>query len=512
LGFYIPSIFDLPAPSNDTATSKPVASRGRHHKRSGAALRGTLANWVSGIVSARLAETERGSVSARAWDLYTNDAMAHGIIEGMTTEVVGIGLSPQPQPMTRWLKRDQVWQEQYQQAAYDTFEIWGLDPRNFCDATRRMNIYMLQVLAYFHWKLDGIGLFQPIMVKDPYRPFSLSILPIDPSRLTTPTDAPKTEDIYDGVVIDKYGAIEAAYIQRPTTAKWAASFGMAQVANCDRIPAYNPKTGFPNLLFVCDVRNVAEYRQDSILGSMIKELRDSGDFVNAALVKALVSNLFTVFIQDETGQSAVTTWEDRIQELEQGTMIMGAAWEKPHIISSDAPGPNFDTMNESIIGRLGMATGRGPENVTKAYKASYSASQASIENAEKLNNFERMVLVNRFCQPIEMIRQYEAALRGYLPVSSIEEFRRPENWYAYTRTDWLPPPMRPIDKVKAAKADEIRLQNRTITYSDLYAEKGKDWRVALRQSAQEQAYISALEEEYGVRLRPEPKQGEGQTE
>lgn len=479
------------------------AASGRWFKRQGSSIQGTLSNWTSQLINNRIAESQKRTVSDRSWDLYLNDAMAHGIIEGLVTQVVGTGLTPQAQPMLGWLGQDIEWQTEYQHRVYDLFEIWGLDPRNWCDATGRQNIYMMQALAAFHWKLDGIGIFQVITQREPLRPFSLSLMPIDPSRLITPSDK-NTADIYDGLELDSDGKPVAAWIIRSQKAgSYSRLYVSARADECVRVPVIDPKTGLPNVLLVCDVRNIAEYRQDSILGSMIKELRDNSDFVEAALVKALLSNLFSVFVEDTLGtqMNSATDWADRIQELEKGTMIIGRAGEKPTIISSDAPGPNFDIMFQSIIKRLGMATCRGPENVSREYKASYSASQASIENASNFDDTDRAVLVNRFCQPALMALEYEAVLRGLLPVTSVDHFLG--NLHAYTRTEWLKPPVRPIDKLKMANADEVRLNNLTRTYSDIYGEMGQDWRVKLRQRAIEQAFVGSLEEEYDVELKPE---------
>ncbi len=484
---------------NSPSIPRPGAS-GRSFRRAGASIKGTLSNWVSHLVSRRLSEAERLKVSNRSWDLYLNDAMAHGIIEGLITEVIGTGLTPQAQPMLRWLDLDVAWQQEFQQRVYDLFEIWGLDPRNFCDATRRQNIYMMQALALFQWKLDGIGLFQVIRKEKPGRPFFLRLLPIDPSRLVTPTDLSGDTDVYDGLDLDSEGEVQSAYILKRSNKLYGRS--MATTAECTKVPITDSKTGLPNLLLVCDVRNVSEYRQDSIMGSVIKELRDNNDFVDAALVKALISNLFTAFIEDTFGQGGTTTanWEDRIQELEKGTLIVGRAGEKPTIIPNDAPGPNFDIMFQSIIRRLGMSTCRGPENISREYKASYSASQASLENAAKFDDTDRQVIVNRFCQPTLMWLEYEAVIRRLLPVESVDQFLR--NLHPYTRTRWLPPPLRPIDKNKAANADKTRLETYTRTYSEIYGEKSEDWRIGLRQAAIERAYIKQLEDEYDVALTP----------
>jgi len=491
------------------------SQNGRHFRRAGAKVQGSLSNWTTAIIDGRIAEMEKRKVSNRSWDLYLNDAMAKGIIEGLVVDAINTGITPQPHPMIRWLGKDAEWQKDYQQKSYDLFEIWGLDFRNFCDTAGRCNIYMLQALAYFQWKLEGIGIFQIVAKKGPNRPLSLSILPIDPGRLITPTDSKL--DIYDGLEIGKDGEIEAAWILKPGKPYFTYS---AKESDCTRIAAVNKKTGMPNILTVCDVRNVAEYRQDSILGSMIKEIKDSNDFVDAALIKALIQNLWTIWVTSEIGaesnNSTSADWSDRIQEMEKGTMIFGRDGEEAKFMDSNSPGPSYEIMNNSIKSRLGMATGRGVENVERSYKASYSASMASIENAGRFDDSDRMVLNNRFNQPIFSMLQYEAALRGILPVTSIDHFK--SNLYAYTRTEWMPPPNRPIDHLKAAKSDSERLENNTKTYSDIYGRQARNWRAELRQKAIERRYMKDLEDEFGVSMAPvretiaEPEEPRGDTE
>lgn len=486
---------------------KPEAGvSGRWFKRSGASLQGTLSNWVNQIISNRISEAERRKVADRAWDLYINDAMAHGIIEGLITEVVGTGLTPQAQPMLTQLGQTIEWQQEYQQKVADLYDVWGMDSRCWCDAQRRQNIYMLQALALFQWKLDGIAVFQVRWKRERYAPLSLCLLPIDPARLITPFDLQNKAylDIYDGLELDRDGAIRAAWIVKQTQqSAYGKTFSTARSDECLRIPVTNEATGLPNMLLTANVRNVAEYRQDSIFGSLIKELRDNSDFVEAAMVKALLSNLFALFVEDTYGtqNTSATEWADRVQELEKGTIIVGRQGEVPHEIKSDAPGPNFEMMFQSIIKRLGMATGRGPENVSREYNSSYSASQASMENAGKFDDVDRMTLVNGFCQPALSLMEYEAVLRGLLPVPNAEDFLA--NLHAYTRAQWQPPPLRPIDKLKAANADDVRLGNLTRSYADIFGEKSQDWRTGLRQIAIEKAYIEGLEEEYGVDLKPE---------
>lgn len=495
-----PSASSAPASIPSVQAQTPYRSDyGRHAPRSGASIVGTLSNWAESVIHGRTVERQRRKVSDRAADLYVNDAMAHGLVESVPVQMVNTGMTPQSYPMLDWLGMDQEWGTQYQQAVSGLFEVWGLDVRNWCDAHRRLNIYGLQALAAFMWKLEGIGVFQIVRKARPMAPLALTLLPIDSARLVTPSDR-QNADVYDGFELGPDGDPVAAYIAKPGLTP--GQYVSLRADQCNRVEVHDPSTGLPNLLIVCDVRNIAEYRQDSILGPVIKEVRDQNDFVDAALVKALISNLFTVFIQSnyqQTATGAVRSVEDRIQQISKGTIIVGSQDEIPHIINSgDQPGPSYEMMNRSILGRVGMSTGRGPENVSREYKASYSASQASIENAISWDDYDRTILVNRFCGPVHCWLQYEGALRGILPVRSVGWML--ENLHAVTRTEWLPPKLRPIDKTKAANADDVRLQNCTRTWADIYGEQSRDWRTALRQRIQELVFLKEEAEKAGLTL------------
>lgn len=99
--------------------------RGRSVRRTGSSVSGTMGNWVSSLVSAMCAEREKRRVADRALDLYTNDAMAHGVMESLVVEAVGIGQTPCFSPRLDLLGRSPEWGEDYQRQALTLFERWG---------------------------------------------------------------------------------------------------------------------------------------------------------------------------------------------------------------------------------------------------------------------------------------------------------------------------------------------------------------------------------------------------
>lgn len=175
---------------------------------------------------------------------------------------------------------------------------------------------------------------------------------------------------------------------------------------------------------------------------------------------------------------------------------MGHGKEKPTFFEQSAAPARYSEMFGAIIDRLGMATGRGAENVARKFQASYSASKASMEKADQFNEFEHRIVNSQFNDPYWGWMSYEAMLRGRLPVKSRQHFL--DNIYAYTHCEHLPQPMRQIDREKTAKADVLELGSHNTNYRTLFGRKGRNWRNELRQVAAEKQYIKDLEEEFGV--------------
>jgi capsid protein len=485
-------------------TNRPTL--GRTPRREGASTQGHLSTWTRSIVSQQLAEMEKRRIGDRAADLYTNDAMGHGLLESLIVEAVGIGLTPQFSPDHEALGMSQAWSDEFSAGLSRLWGRFGLDARKFCDAQRRLGIYGLQQLMYFAWKLTGIGLAQIVRRDDAIAPTPLCVLPIDPARLVTPSDRPSNR-IYDGVEIDDFGAPVNVWLARPETmSPFKTSY---RAEECRSWPVRDAKTGLPRMLLVTGVRNVAEYQQDSILAPMIDDMRNNRDFVSAALVRAMMSNLFFMFLENSAAKPAGDDLASRIVELDKGTILQGARTEKPHFFNLDNAPDGYRVMFDSIVDRLGMATARGAENVIRKYQASYSASKASMVKAAQVNSTDHMVLNDNFNQVLLMWLIYERAVSGALPVPSMATL--PQDLYELSLCRWLPQPMPEIDRQKRATAIKTELETHQITYSDVCGERGQDWRKHMRQKAIELSYIKGLEAEFGISMAvPDAQQPEAQ--
>lgn len=442
-----------------------------------------------------LAERQRYEVSNRALDLYTNDAFAHGVLEALVVETMGVGVTAAPTPRFERLGRDEGWEKNYKSKAFQLWEEHGLDFRCFCDATRRLNLYGLQSLAYFTWKLSGIGLFQKVISKGPGKLLSQATLPIDPERMSTPYNRQSAE-IYDGVEVNKHGAPIAIWLRKPGVTNATPS-----KHSMDRFEVHDRETGMPRIYLVCDVRNIAEYRQDSILGTIAPELYFRKDMQLATLIGQAVRNNFVAWVQDFGGGhiNADTPWEDRIHEISKGTVLMGGAKEKPHFFNHSQSTTALNEVDDAVTVGLGVGTGRGAENVKRQYQTSYSAAVANMEKSDQVCDYERdIVMIPRFCQPEYSWIQYESCLRGLLPGVTKKNFLT--NLYEYTRCGHLPQPRRYLDKQKIAKANALNRRNGMLLLEEVWAEKGMTVEEAMKRFGGEIKVIQKTGEELGVDL------------
>lgn len=470
-------------------------SRGRHVVRSAASKAGPLSGWQQSIVSRHLAERQRLEVSNRALDLYTNDALAHGVLEALVVETIGTGITASPSTRHERLGRDSDWGENFKASAYRCWEEHGLDFRNYCDATERQNMYGLQSLAYFTWKLSGVGVFQKIFIDEPGRPLAQATLPIDPERLSTPFNRLSAE-IYDGIEVNSNGAPIAIWTRKP-----GVTSAHPSIHQMDRHEVKDKETGMPRIYLVCDVRNIAEYRQDSILGTIAPEIYFRKDMQLAFLIGQAVRNNFVAFVQDYNNGSINkdTPWNERIFETSKGTVLAGGAKEKPHFYNHSASSIGLNEVSDAVCGDIGIGTGRGAENVKRQYKSSYSASKANMEKSDQFCDYEReIIMVNRFCQPEYAWIQYESVLRGELPKVNKKQFLN--NIYEYTRCRHLAQPTRYLDKDKQSKANARDRRNGFLLLEEVWGEKGMTAKEGMRKFADEITELQKLSKKIGVDL------------
>ena len=163
--------------------------------------------------------------------------------------------------------------------------------------------------------------------------------------------------------------------------------------------------------------------------------------------------------------------------------------------SSDQPGPQFESMNKSIMQRLGIATGRGSEILKKEFNNSYSAARAALENATRVDSRDVAILNDNFNKPLSAWFVYDLLLRNIID-GDID----PALLYKYSKAEWIGQPRIEIDQLKAAQVDTERLENGTTTYSQIWAARGLRPSEQLKKILDEVKLIEEIEQREGVDL------------
>jgi capsid protein len=96
-------------------------------------------------------------------------------------------------------------------------------------------------------------------------------------------------------------------------------------------------------------------------------------------------------------------------------------------------------------------------------------------------------LSRKLCQPVWEMLLEEAYLERELRADTFLENRR-----YWTSASWIAPGWEWVDPLKEAQAAEVGLRNGIVTYSDLYAQEGKDWEESFEQRKREQEKLKNL--------------------
>lgn len=403
----------------------------------------------------------------RARMLYMAAPMATSAVKTNRTNIVGMGLQLKSRIDREILGMSQESAEKWQKSAEREFRLWAENKRA-CDATGINNFYGLQQLALVSWMLSGdcIGLLKHYDT-DRFFPYSLRIHLIEADRIATPTkvnsisvlttgkNSENGNIIYDGVEIDRNGAVVAYHIRNThpfeinsTSVEWV------------RVQAYQEGTGLANVVHVMETERPDQYRGVSYLAQVIEPLLQLRRYTEAELMAAVVEAFFTAFIKteasteempfNETGEPAelrdpndYSMGPGQINILNPGEDVVFAAPQRPS--------GGFDKFVKSIAEQVGAALEIPADLLMKSFNASYSASRAALLEAWKAFKMRREWLASSFCRPIYEAWLSEAVARGRINAPGF--FADPIIKGAWLGSEWLGPSQGQLDPVKEITAE-----------------------------------------------------------
>lgn len=431
---------------------------------------------------------ELKDIRERSRDLNRNDAHASGITSTMTTNVVGSGIRPQSRVDMEVLDINEAQANAFQKDAERVWRRWV----PFADAGYRMDFYEIQQLVDRQILENGEALIIPMMLKDPVRPYSLGLQVIESDRLDTPPGMTGDKSIRSGVRIGEKGEPISYFIQK--THPGDIRFTKRTERVFTEIPAFN-EYGRRNVFHLYYVQRSGQTRGVPFFAPVLNYFKDLSEYAEAELVAARIAACFSLFITSEASMDVSSSGAyDRnpsgqlLESLEPGMIKHLMPGESITSFNPQRPGSSFEPFVERILKAISAALGLPYELVAKDFsKTNYSSARAALLEARRYFKMRQEWLSRKLCQPIWEMLLEEAYLRGEVKADTFYEAQR-----YWTNASWIAPGWEWVDPLKEAQAAEVGLRNGIVTYSDLYAQEGKDWEESFEQRKREQAKLKEL--------------------
>lgn len=250
-------------------------------------------------------------------------------------------------------------------------------------------------------------------------------------------------------------------------------------ADAQRIPARN-------MIHLMDPKRFTQTRGVTWFHSTLELYDMLDEYIEAELVGAKVSAMFTVFIaQQDAEMNALyraklqsqpdTAAGYYYERLKSGTVMYGEPGEGVTEIGGKRPNPNLSPFVKSMLRFMGLPFGMPLELMLLDFsEAGWSASRASILQAYQRFRILQEWLINHFLTRIWRWRMGMAVRNGDLPAI-------PDLF----KVTWLPPGWKWVNPEDYAAAKGMELDRCMDTLAGAAAEMGKDWEDLVEQRVRE---------------------------
>jgi len=410
--------------------------------------------------------------------LYNNAPFLRGLINEKARYVVGSGIRPQAR------SGDEAWDN----AAEAYFEQWS----RVADVQGRYTWREMQRIASIAIDRDGEVFFRTVAQSTGYPALQL-ILSHRVGDARSSVYAPSAPDarergpnVIDGVTVNPQ--------MRPIFYRHLIGEGMDPSARYEDIPAQQ-------MVHVGEAAQGDELRCITPLAPSINHLRDVSDAISFEKMAIKISSYIALAIRSNNPQAsdffgestAVTNTTDNteltVESLGNADGAIPRLGIGEDLISwtSNRPTQNFrefvDILLREVCGNIGIPW----EFYARPSEAGGAALRAVLVRAQRTFEQRQALLIDRLCSRVWAHVVTIGMQRGFIPQN--------ENWW---RVEWQRPAAASVDygREAAANLNDVRAGLRT--YSEDYAERGMEWKDALRQRAVEAKYLADLSAEFGI--------------
>ena len=458
----------------------------------------------------------------RSRDAYMGIPTASAALKTMRTNVVAGGLMPSPQIDADYLRLTNEQAEALQAQILREFALWADTP--VCDADRVDNFYKLQQLAFLSYLMNGDAFALLPMKEQPGQPYSLRVRVIEADRVCSPDSydrlvpcevkGHRVHSIVQGVETDADGMVIAYWIcnQHPLS----SLSNQAGALEWTRVEAYG-SSGRPNVLHVMNRERAGQRRGVPVLAPVLEALKQLGRYTEAEITAAVISAMFTVFIQSATVQNGKPIGEalppeQLIDAQDQGTIELGNGaivalnpGETVEFAKPEHPNSGYDAFFNAMVKEIGAALEIPPEVLEKQFTQNFSSARGSLNEFWRTCGMQRDWFSDDFCQPVYEAWLAEAVARGRIKAPGF--FGDPAIRKAYADCKWNGPSRTALNPSQEVEAAVKRVDAGFSTAEEETAQlTGGDYNRNIRKRA-----IEAARKREVDKIANPPPSGAGQT-
>lgn len=406
----------------------------------------------------------------RSRDAYMGVPVASSALKTLRTNVVAGGLIPAPQIDGEYLGLSSEETERLQEQIIREFSLWADTPD--CDMDGLGNFYKLQQLSYLGYLMNGDAFALLPAREQKGQPYSLRVRVVEADRICSPDGYDRltpckvrghdVHNIVQGVETDAEGMVVAYWVcnRHPLSDSSALGAGLEWT----RVEARGTESGRRNIVHVITRERAGQLRGVPVLAPVLEALKQLGRYTEAEINAAVISAMFTVFVQPATATDDRPFGEmlpdDMLIDAEdQGSVELGSGaivglnpGETVAFADPKHPNAGYDRFTEAMIKQIGAALEIPPEVISKQFSTSYSAARGALNEFWRSCGVQRDDFVDSFCQPVYEEWLAEAVARGRIRAPGF--FQDPAIRKAYSGCSWPGPArtsLNPVQEVNAAK-------------------------------------------------------------
>lgn len=459
----------------------------------------------------------------RAADQAINTPLGSAAIVTSTMHAVGAGLRLFPRIPYKILGLTAEEARDWERNTVREFELWAGSKE--CDFRRRNNFYDLQNVAYATYLTDGDSFALFRRTAPSYNmPYTLRLQLLEANRVSNPLgpqacyseanaygieqlNPDNGNHIVNGVEVTPDGRLEAY---------WISNMVPGDLVNIDgattwqRVEAFGPRTGMPNILQMCHDTRAEQYRGVPYLAPVLEQLKQIGRYCNAELTAAIIRSFLSVFFtnttqasnsldnilpsaygapdDDHADEPVVDTTQYKLGPGQLNSLPKGVDVKTVDSSNAQSAYDSYMThLEKSVAASLNIPY----EVLLKCFNSSYSASRGALLQAQDEFKTRRRWFAADFCQPIYEQWLLEAVVAGRVKCPGY--FEDPVKRKAWASADWFGPTMSILDPIKDATGSALRVKYGLTTREREAAEMtGSDLEENLEQLAYEQDLIKQL--------------------